>query len=178
MKKLPHISLAILLSFFLSCPSLLGQNALQTKQKQYYKTWINTMDQSSKINGYLIEAGDSLTLISSLSDNTRISIPVSNIQKIKFRAKGKLGRTVLFGALAGFMVGGVIGLSREEEDYSNCYLFCTTRSEKAWGAAWAGTQLGALLGGIIGIFKIKFPINGDVNYPTKNLMKYKLPNAY
>jgi len=170
MKTLFKILFITLVIFCLSHQSLLGQTTQQVKKNNYYKTWVTT-DNSSKVKGYLSEVGDSLIIISNLSNNEIKSIRLKNVKNIKFRKKGRIGKGILYGALAGIAIGAGIGFSGGDDE--DCFLFCLTAKQKA---VLGGTLLsvpGALIGGIIGSARIKIPINGNTKNRKKELLKYK-----
>lgn len=111
-------------------------------------------------------------------DTRYMTIPAQDIQQLRVRRKGRVGRGILIGAAAGVVSGVIIGLASGDDpdcDYNPNALFlpgqflvaafCEGTSMTAGQkAVLAGTGLGlagGLVGGILGSIKIKIPINGS-----------------
>ncbi len=147
---------------------------VKRKKKKNYNVWISSIDKSSKYKGYLRGIEDSTIVLSThtnkFHNNYRTQhIDVNNIKTFKYRKKGKIGKSILYGALAGFTVGAVIGLS-SGNDTSGLQLFNAGETALIYGALL--TIPGALIGGLIGVAKVKIPING--NHKTMKNQKGKL----
>jgi len=171
-------------------PSLINQNGLdninvvgekikkKTQAKKSHEIWITTLNNSRNFRGCLREVGDSMIILSKYPKANTVSINYQNIQTIKFRKKGNVGRNILYGALTGFAIGGGIGLSAGDDDCidnpGSFDIFCRTAEEKAIGTGILLAIPGALIGGIIGSMKIKIPING--NHKTFRRKKGELQN--
>ncbi len=169
-KKQFYVSLAIVIIYLFPFLSIFGQTPKQVKSRKY-KTWVTRIDNSSSIKGYMSEVGDSSIIISNLKNIEKQRIYFNDIKIIKFRRKGEIGRGVLFGALTGFAVGGLIGLASGDD---KGYLINFTAGEKGLLAGTLLTIPGAIIGGLLGSIKIKIPINGNTHNQKAKLLKYKL----
>jgi|GEM_PF-2898431 len=174
MKKRIQILLTMVLLFSLSYQSIIGQTTDQKKKNKDHITWVTLIDNSPKVKGYLRNVGDSLMIISNLSNYESQSIPINNIKEIKFRPKGSVEKGILFGALGGFAVGGLLGLASGGSS-KGCYFLCFTAGEVALITGATLGVTGALVGGLLGSAKIKIPINGRVKNQKEELLKYKIP---
>jgi len=166
MKNRLHILLLTVSVFLLSSESIFGQNADQLKKSKNYITWVSPNDNSSKIKGFLTEIGDSLIVISDLSNHESHSIYIHTVEKIKFRKKGRVGRGVLIGALSGAALGSIIAFDEGDD-----WFFSAETKALLYGAPLSIT--GALIGGLIGSIKITIPINGNAKNQREKLLKYK-----
>jgi hypothetical protein len=123
-------------------------------------------------------------------DASQLTIPSQEIQQLRLRRKGRVGRGILTGATAGVVSGVIIGLASGDDpdcDYNpnTLYLpgqflvaaFCEGTSMTAGQkAVLAGAGLGlagGLVGGILGSIKIKIPINGSQNIFEANQARLK-----
>lgn len=172
MRKPTPLLLTIIIVFLLSHKTVLGQSSDQTKTKDYkhYITWVLPKDKSGVTKGYLSEVGDNLIVITNHSNQEKTEINFDNIKAIKFREKGIVGRGVLYGALSGFVFGGVIGFAMGD-DRPGPVSF--TAQEKAISLGLGLAIPGALLGALAGSAKITIPINGNSKNQKEKLMKYK-----
>jgi hypothetical protein len=167
-----QITIATIIIFCLCFQSGLGQNSQQIREGNYYKAWVKPIDKSHQVKGCLSEIGDSMIIVTNLSNYKNKSIELKNIKSIKFRKKGKIGKGILFGALIGFSVGGILGLS--EGDDEDCFIFCQTAEQKAGTYGILLAIPSAIIGGVIGSVRIKIPINGNSRNEKEKLLKYKL----
>lgn len=157
--KVPLIAVLLVLC-------LVGQTAQSQifKDKRPYKVWVSRLDTDNKTEGYLVQAKDSSILVSqslAYAAATTQEINATNISSLKFRKKGKVGRSIWQGALAGFAVGGVVGL--------------TSIDPFAVLVTIPLTPLGAVIGGGIGTIRTRVSINGNLQqYHTSKaqLSKY------
>lgn len=96
-------------------------------------------------------------------------IAYQNLSEVRIQRKGSVGRGVLFGALSGMVVGGVVGyMSYHKPVPCDGSTLCITwdfgPGYDALGGAILGTVSGAIIGGIIGaVGKKKFVIGGNRN---------------
>ena len=97
---------------------------------------------------------------------------IPNVKTIKFRRKGRIGRSIFHGALVGFVFGGIIGLISGDDD-PDAWFRLTAEEKAAIGGVTLGL-IGGSAGGIVGSFKIKIPING--NQKTYESRKRELTN--
>ena len=157
--------------------------------KSKYKFWISSMDNSSNFNGYLIEAKDSSMIISNqiIKDKSYIwnqninaniwnqNIKANSIKKIEYRKDGDIGNGILFGALTGFAIGGLLGLASGDDhcvaNPSFLDIYCFTAEEKALASGILLAIPGSLIGGLVGATKVKIPINGNQNTYTRQREK-------
>ncbi len=122
-------------------------------------------------NGYLHNVNDSGIVFSVSSyGNDFISkdrhlnfIDARNIQKIKIRQKGSVGKGFLIGAGFGFLLGGLLGLSGITE-YGLFDKLPAEQNALAGGIVFGIP--GLLIGGLAGTYRIKIPIH-------KSIEKYK-----
>ncbi len=156
-------------------------NAQDTIQNnKIYRTWITLNSEPFKTNGALYEIKDSSILVSnslvirdySAGSFETANLHINDIETIKVRRKNRIGRGVLFGALGGFALGGIIGLA-SGDDPDDCVFFCASAGEKALIAGIPLSITGAGLGALIGSFKIKIPINGNISNFNKNKQKLR-----
>jgi len=101
-----------------------------------------------------------------------IKLHINDIETVKIRRKGRIGRGVLFGALGGFALGGIIGLASGDDDPNNCF-FCLSAGDKALLAGIPLSIVGAGLGALIGSLKVKIPINGNISNFNRNKSKLR-----
>lgn len=152
-----------------------GSSIIQGKIKpKIYKTWVSLNEEPFKIKGVLYELKDSSILVSnsviikdySTNRFETINLHMNSIETIKTRRNNGIGRGVWIGAVSGFVIGGLVGLVGFPDDPLAAPFYCNI------GAA-AGTGIGAL----VGSFKVKIPINGNINNYNKQknkLRKYSL----
>ena len=173
--------LYLILLVLLPDASLMAQHQVNSRP---YQVWIDKTT-GTTVAGTLAGVGeDQLQLLPSFyygkqgpAQLHQLSIPSADIQQVKFRRKGKVGRGILIGVAAGVITGVIIGVAAGDDpdcgyDPNNpspfghvlgslCESMHMTAGEKA---VLAGTGLGlagGLVGGIIGSIKVKIPINGS-----------------
>ena len=141
-----------------------------------YKTWIKLNPDQSKFKGFLYEKNDSSVIIrEGFGDFKEIdskeityddlmtlpleysSIPLSNIDEMKARRKGRVGRGVFLGALTGFAIGGLIG-AVDGDDPPDTFM-ALTAGEKALMLGVPLAAIGAGVGGWLGSFKLTIHLN-------------------
>jgi len=151
------ISLVI---FLCSIHLTMGQN---TKENiKVHKVWISLVNSSNIIKGNLYSVDEnSIKIIDNESfdiSNLQIIDP-SQIEKIKVRRKGKVGKGVWIGGLTGIGIGVVSGLvsSDDSDDW-----FGFSPEEKAVINGIFLGPLGAGFGALIASKKEAIIINGDI----------------
>jgi hypothetical protein len=148
----------------------------QREKKRNYKIWIESNVKDIKYKGRLIKLKDSSIVISFLEDKI-LEIPVKEIDKLKFRRKGAIGKGAGIGAATGVIVGIISGLADGDDPPPEFFFeFSYTAEEKAGGAAVSLGILGAATGSVIGSLKKKFKINGlqeNYNRLRPELIKYQ-----
>jgi hypothetical protein len=177
-----------------------GEKIKKNRKSANYKIWVTSMDNSKKYRGYLREVEDSTIVVSNYlnkkkSNYLTLNIDIRGVEKIKFRKKGKVGKSILWGAFTGAALGAIIGLaSGDDVPGRDCPLPrsgptipfdglferpCYSAGEKAVIGGVGGGAWGILIGGIVGSVKIKIPINGNQK-TFKNrkgdLFEYKISN--
>ena len=101
-------------------------------------------------------------------------ISVYDINEIKIRRKGSIGRGILIGALYGAITGAIIGLV-SGDDTEGFIRF--TAADKALAFGTFLSLPGGLIGGIAGTANITIPINGSKKKYQDNrkyIIKYSL----
>lgn len=145
--------------------------------KSKYKCWIyyDSTSAYSNLKGIIHSVADSgIIFATSISGNTFKEddrqlryLEISNIEKIKIRKKGNVGRGILIGAGVGFLVGGLIGYASGDD---NPGWFSMTAEAKAVALGTALSIPGMLIGGIAGATRITIPISRKQN-------RYKMQQA-
>lgn len=156
------VAIFFILSFF---NIVLAQD--YNKQHSKYKVWITLADKPYEVNGTLYELRDSTLLVSHyktfsefiVDDSPTIELHINNIDLIETRKRNRIGMGILIGAVSGFTVGGIIGLTRAADDEQ------TTGQKALIGGASLAIP-GALVGLLVGSVKVVIPIEG-------NFIKYK-----
>ncbi len=178
---------AILLCFFYSLP------AQEDMTKQYlsmdtgkriiiYKARISLNNGEHALKGVLYDVNDSSVLVSSSLFKKDYStgkfelskINFRNIDLVKIHKKNSVGIGILIGAVAGFLVGGVIGYSQGDDPPG---LFSLSAEDKAKTGGFLMAVGGAGLGALFGSIQIKIPINGskeNFNNNKSRLKKYTI----
>jgi hypothetical protein len=150
-----------------------------------HKIWVTPRNNTSRLIGYLSEVGDSLIIVSSHLNQSGFtedlqSIDFQNIETIKFRKKGKVGNSILIGALSGVAIGAIVGFASGDDNCSGglfSSLFCYTKEQKAVLGGVSLLLPGVLIGAVAGSIKIEIPINGDYQTFKKKrgeLMKFRM----
>ena len=174
MKNPLHVLiLAMLLLSFLQHQNLQCQT-ISTNKHGIYKTWVDFID-NSKTKGYLSDIGDSLIGIYNLNRGETEYFKIENINSLQFRKQGNIVKGFLWGTLAGFAIGGIIGLALGDDPGAPDYLLFTAK-QKGVICGILGSGAGFYIGALICTVKSKVPINGNYsNYKTQKekLEKYK-----
>ena len=137
------------------------------KESNKYKVWITLIDEPFNVNGILYELKDSSLLVSNyktysdfiIDNNPTIELNISNIELIETRKRNRVGKGILIGAVSGFAVGGLIGLTRGDDAEQ-------TAGQKAVIGGLSLAAAGGLVGLLVGSVKVVIPIEG-------NFIKYK-----
>ena len=182
-----------LILLLVSAETAVGQHQLNTRP---YQVWVDRTG-GTMVTGILNQvAQDHIQIIPGFYsdqvkslDTPHLNIPSQEIQQLRLRRKGRVGRGILLGAAAGVITGVIIGLASGDDpdceyDPNSLFLpvhfvgaFCEATSMTAGQKAiLAGTGLGlagGLVGGIIGSIKIKIPINGSQNIFEANRPRLK-----
>jgi hypothetical protein len=162
----PGMLVAVVLGFFITNLTIcnnVGAQSASTKAK--HRIWVNQTGVGDKYKGFLYMVKDSSIYMSPFLKNDDSALMGNNYQKIdyqqidiiKIRRKGKVGRGMLIGSLLGFSIGSFIGLMSEDDTEG---LIRFTKNEKFWISSISLGTHGMIIGAIIGSAKIKIPING------------------
>lgn len=176
MKKFYLIAIIVLCFLY----SLNAQDSIQPKK--IYNTWISLNSAPFNIKAVLYETKDSSISVSSSvvkqdysTGNFEISnLHINEIETIKIRRKGSVGRGVWIGALAGCALGGIIGLASGDDPPG---IMSFSAEDKAILGGFTGTFFGGGIGAIMGIIKVEIPINGSIsnyNNQKNKLRKYSI----
>ena len=131
-----------------------------------YKVWVE-LKNKQVYNGYLLELSDSVI---SIVDSDRIDsliLRVTEINQLKFRRKGRVGRSIGLGAAGGFLVGAISGYASGDDEPN--IVLTLSAEEKSIVLGTFAVPFGAGVGAIIGVIKKKYPIEGDL----KKYAKYR-----
>jgi hypothetical protein len=129
--------------------ALTTTNAQKVKM---YKIWVTTVNQD-QFKGTLHAANQDELVI--LGENfTELKFVPENIQGIKVRRQGKVGKGAWMGAVSGAVIGAVIGFSSTEDAY-------ITQGGGALFGGLIGGSVGTLFGAVIKSGREKILINGN-----------------
>jgi len=168
-----------------------------TKKIRLYKSWVKKTDSKTRLVGILYQVEDNKLRISH-SFNQEIydlnqfhyqDVYAHEINEVKLRRKGGIGRGVLIGFVSGFATGALIGLVSGNDPpcahpprnsgfggalgYAFCEGFRMTAAEKAIGGGISLGLLGGIVGAVVGSLKIKIPINGSQEKFKANTIRLK-----
>ncbi|MBC2837810.1 hypothetical protein [Robiginitalea sp. SC105] len=142
-----------ILTFILTLTSINAQKA------KPYKAWVKTIT-GTKVKGILYSADQSgLLLVDKNLMDTIASLEITNIDVLKVRKKGNIGRGAWIGAASGALMGAVLGYA-EGDAPPDCWLFCQTAEEKALMVGIVLTVPGTGIGALIGTGRKKYLIGG------------------
>ena len=145
------------------------------KMKKPYIVWVQSIDKTSTIKGYLSEVGDTLVVAPLKMNQTDKQISLNNVNYLEFRRKGKKKKGILIGGAIGLGLGALVGLVT----YQPCSgSFCLDFGigMNALGGGILGVIPGGIIGGMIGGKKITIPIQGSkksIQTQKEELLKYK-----
>lgn len=135
----------IVLCFFYSLSAQEDSNKLllskDRKSFRIYKTWISLNNESKTLIGVLYEIIDSSILVSNsilredyFTGRFELSkINLNNINFVKTRVKNSVGKGALIGTIAGFVLGGIIGLISGDDDPEKGWFPLTARGKALLG---------------------------------------------
>jgi F0F1-type ATP synthase membrane subunit c/vacuolar-type H+-ATPase subunit K len=187
MKILMKTIVAVTIIGLFNIQSIQAQTG-SSEMRTSYQAWISTYETSRPIAGVLYEIEDSSVTLSNRNfsrngssgkvDMTKLD--VRSIDVMKLRKNGNTGRGILYGAISGLVVGGVLGIlyastvEKHEEGANNFEKSINSTASTMQivgssiliGIGCIGTGIG--VGAIIGSAKIAIPINGSQAQFTQN----------
>ena len=171
MKKLCNI---LLMTIFVASYSHQNLHSQTTDQKKpvNYQAWVTSFHEFST-PCYLSSLEDSIIGFYTIAINETMYFRIDEIHTLEFRKKGNVGTGAIFGAITGFLVGGIIGIAQGDDPPG---IFSFSASTKGLVLGAVSILPGALIGGIIGTAKVKIPIYGsqkNYNAQRAQLEKYK-----
>lgn len=169
------ISLIVFLVIsFSNARSFAQESKAEIKAKEYI-TWVYSGKVKTK--GFLLDTQDSYLTISDLTlgkNNQTIRFEGADLDMLKFRRKGNVGRGLIYGGIGGALVGIVIGLA-SGDDNPNEFISFTAEDKALFLGAFFAIP-GTILGGIIGSKKIKIPLKNKAQNLARQralIEKYK-----
>lgn len=154
----------LLAIFITSSIALQAQNT--SKKIKPHKVWITLLDES-KVKGVLYSVDAESIKISennSLDVSNLTTINANQIEIIKIRRKGKIGKSAWIGAVSGAGLGVIIGVASDSDGW------------EAVVATGSGILLGIVGTGVgagIGAIKKRILINGDIKIYQNYLSEIK-----
>lgn len=142
--------------------------------KHDYKAWVRTTDGSAKLKGRFLEIEDSKLLFYKKSAKSAIHLNISDIEHIKFRKNGRIGRGVFTGAMMGISTGAILGYLSGDDKCEGLICINFTKEEKAVLGGLIMSVPGAIIGGLLGALKVKIPIGSGYDKDLAKLKKYQL----
>jgi len=141
-----------------------------------YKTWLSIKDYPIKVKGSLYKANDfSITLIPDIYikqgdyfNKEGTIITANQINIIKIRRKGNIGKGIAIGASSGFVIGFIYGLIWTQDNPSEVPYMKTPPVINGLSAGIVFALPAAAIGAVIGSIKIKIPINYSQEKFNKN----------
>ncbi|MFD2514646.1 hypothetical protein ACFSRY_12290 [Pontibacter locisalis] len=171
------------LALLLCCIATVPLKAQATSPvKSEYLHWLYLKDSRRALKGVIIEANDSSILFLdnfTLSKNKKATytpqlIPVSSVEKIKYRKRKDFRKGLLLGGLGGAATGAVAGYADGDDECGPgtwCIVFFTAEDKAVLGAV-LGVIPGMAIGALVGSSKKTIFING--NQDTYNLSREEL----
>lgn len=157
MKKV--IFCLVLSSFFFH---LYSQKSNQ--RSKTYKVWVELKNEQV-YKGYLLELADSVISIVEKDGIDSMNFRVLDINQLKFRRKGRVGKSIGLGAGAGLLIGAISGYSSGDDEPN--IIFSMSAEEKSIVGGTLAVPFGAGIGAIIGVIKKKYLIEGDLDKYAK-----------
>jgi len=149
-----------------------GLKAQNNKNKiKVHKVWVTLLNGSRLIKGNLYSANkDRIRIVDndSFDISNLTTINVQDIDVLKIRRKGKVGKGVWIGAVTGLAVGGIIGFASGDDDPDQ-WLWSSTAEEKALGSGILLSIVGAGVGPLIASKKEVIRLNGNIEIYNEQL---------
>ncbi len=135
----------------------------QQRKRGTYRVWIKKMNSDRKILGTLTKLGDSSITVRYWKEDKVEEVPVVQIEKLKFRRKGAVGKGAAIGGGIGVATGLISGYAQGDDTPNpDAWIdFSASAEEKAAGGAFFFGTLGAVAGSVVGSLKKRFVIIGQ-----------------
>ena len=152
----------VLLLILLSMGTMVNVHS-QERKRGTYRVWIEPMNGGSKILGTLTKLGDSSITVRYWKEDKVEEVPVVQIEKLKFRRKGGVGKGAAIGGGIGVATGLISGYAQGDDTPNpDAWIdFSSSAEEKAAGGAFFFGTLGAVAGSVVGSLKKRFLIIGQ-----------------
>ena len=162
--------LLVFLVFMVGVTEAISQESLSHKKHNRYKSWIEFLDETKSVKGYLKSIEDDKLIFSESKSRSQVNaekkivhleFDYRSIQRVVFREENRISRGALKGALYGGIGLGLIAVATNSPCSGG--FFCVEYSDGQVFAAGLllGGATGAVIGAILSNKKIKIPINGD-----------------
>jgi hypothetical protein len=128
--------------------------AVNAQKVKTYKVWVTLLDETNIRGTFYAAHQDRFVILG--EDLAQLEFVPEDLQKIKVRRQGNVGKGAWIGALSGAVIGGVAGLAGGDVAFMDA---------EAIGAGYAilGATIGTLTGLAIGSGKEEYIIKGDRN---------------
>lgn len=167
MKNSPVHFILFISLFCLSSYQVKAQRYVTTKGNKIF--WANVYNADVLTSGILYAVNDTSVVLLSRQEFEKFKqrkeykftiIPSRTIYMIKVARVGKFTRSLAIGALAGLVIGGVVGASQGDDPVGTPREL--TGKEKMGIGAGAGLAAGVICGFVYGITKRSFAIKNDM----------------
>ena len=177
----PAYVIAILLYLF--CANVNAQDSTRRNRNLIFNTKVYNMNGELLTDGYLVQVNDTSVIVSFIPVPYTVSrvngrhlshIRYDDINYLKYKRKGSVGRGILIGTITGLITGAIIGLAQGDEEVV----------DRRWGWGWGpstvnvrsagqnavvyglgmgvvGAITGAIIGAISNMAKKTITINGS-----------------
>jgi len=172
MKNCVYLFLMGILFCFFNSSSLSAQH-VRIKKDKTYKIWVFPEDGSRRIKGFLRSYEDSLLVISNLRRTNFDTINIKDIERIKFRKKGRSSVGAGLGALSGLVLA-ISEAARTPVDpdawVDLSQLDALDRNTKIF------VPVAALLGGLLSAIRSDFPFSKVGRMVDEELLRALIAN--
>jgi len=160
MRTLLKVTIGIVLCFSV------GLQAQNNKIK-IYKVWLTLVDGSTVRGDFYSANIEGIKIRDNSLDISKLTLTKpQNIQILKIRRRGKIGKGVWVGVVSGLALGGLIGLIDGDDEPG---FLIMTAEEKAVSLGIAFAFVGSGVGPLIASGRKKIVINGDLKNYEKQL---------
>lgn len=134
-----------------------------------HKIWVTLVNQQQEKGTFYAATEQELVILK--ADLTQLKLLPENIQIIKIRRQGNVGKGAWMGAVGGAVIGAVIGMASTQDAY-------ITQGEGALIGGLIGTPVGALVGAGIYSGREKYLTNGNKEIYLSFLPKLQQYEAF